>query len=302
MNMKAEMNANKVIARGAFCLALGALSFMSPVFAAQNKGANADTPEETARRQARSVHLRYIGFPSGVTGAAVTVTPREVAPGTYFCTIGWSSGYCGIQELPGGDRTVIFSVWDPGDPHDYDAKQENVREEHRARVLYADPYMDVARFGGEGTGARTMAGYSWMNDVPVRLKVISEPDGTNRTAFTCWLKEEASEGGWHKLATISTLNVGGGVNEMGSLHSFVEDFRRNYDSAKRVRKAEFSDIEVTYGTDGKWYPVTRAFFSADQTPSTNIDAGRIKDNPRAFFMATGGATTNSTTRLWRELK
>jgi len=47
--------------------------------------------------------------------------------------------------------------------------------------------------------------------------------------------------------------------------------------------------------------VTRALFSADGTPSENIDAGRVPGNPRAFFMSTGGSTTNATTRLWNEI-
>ena len=297
-----KVRTNTRITRGVICLAIVALAAMSPLKSDAKGGADADTPEETAKRQARSVHLRYISFPIGVTGAAVTVTPREVSPGTYFCAIGWNCGYCGFQELWGGERTVIFSVWDPGDPHDYEAKPENVKEEHRARVIYSDPLMDVARFGGEGTGARTMAGYDWMNDMPVRLRVTSEPDGTNRTAFTCWLQEESSEGGWHKLATISTINLGDGVPMFGNLHSFIEDFRRNYDSAKRVRRAEFSDVEVMLSADGKWHPVTRALFSADGTPSENIDAGRVPGRPNAYFMATGGSTTNATTQLWSEIK
>ena len=36
--------------------------------------------------------------------------------------------------------------------------------------------------------------------------------------------------------------------------------------------------------------------------SSNIDAGRVPDNPGAFFLATGGATTNATTRLWQEIR
>ena len=286
------MNIRKIVLAISACLAFTACASKVP-----DNALTGVAPEVLVKRQARSVHLRYMGYPKGVTGAAVTITPRDVAPGTYFCTIGWGSGYCGIQELPGGERTVIFSVWDPGDPHDYEAKQENVKEEHRARVLYADKFMDVARFGGEGTGARTMAGYGWINDLPVRLKVTSEPDGTNRTAFTCWLQEEESEGGWHKLATISTLNPEDGASGLGNIYSFVEDFLRNYNSATRVRKAEFSDVEVMLAEDGQWHPVTCAVFSADETPSGNIDAGKVAGTG-AFFLATGGDTKNVTTPLW----
>ena len=260
------------------------------------------SPEETARRQARSVHLRYPSPSPVISGAAVTVTVRKSHPGSYFMALGWNCGYCGIQELPDSRHVLIFSVWDPVDPFDFAAQPENVKLEHRAKVLYADPLMDVARFGGEGTGARTMAGYGWKIGQPVRFKIETEPDGTNRTAYTCWLQDASNADGWHKLATISTMNRSGQAPGFGLLHSFVEDFRRDYDSATRMRLAEFSGIEARSAEDGKWRPIVRATFSGDNTPSSNIDAGRVPDNPGAFFLATGGATTNATTRLWQEIR
>ena len=288
------------VARIAMCLAAGTMTIAAmPSLAASTL---VTTPDDAAKRQARSVHLRYRPSVKKIVGAIASVTPREVVPGTYFCTIGWNCGYCGIQELFGGEHVVIFSVWDPGDPYDFSAKQENVKEEHRAKVLYSDPLMDVARFGGEGTGARTMAGYSWKVGVPARLKVTTEPDGETRTAFTCWLQDASNADGWHKLATISTLNLNGVSSELGNLHSFVEDFRRDYKSLKNVRRAEFSGIEVLSAEDGRWHPVVDAVFSADETPSANVDGGRVPGNPGAFFLATGGATTNATTRIWSEVK
>ena len=256
-------------------------------------------PAELAKRQARSVHLRYEGLPQDVTGAAATVTIREAPPGTYFSVMCWSCGYCGLQCLANGEHRLIYSVWDPVDPHDYSARADAVKEDIRAKVLYADPMMEVSRFGGEGTGAKTMAKYDWEVGVPVRFRVETEAEGTNRTAFTCFLRDPGSEGGWRKLATISTMNRKGKAAQIGGIYSFVEDFRRNYDSAKRVRRAEFSDMEVR--TPAGWQPVERAMFTADPTPSKNIDAGRVKGNPRAFFLSTGGSTTNATTKLWAEI-
>ena len=263
---------------------------------------NGLSPEETAKRQARSVHLRYHDREPRISGAAVTVTVHEAHPGSYFMALGWSCGYCGIQELRNGSHVLLFSVWDPGDPHDYDAKPDTVKEEIRAKVLYSHPDMQVSRFGGEGTGAKTMAQYDWKVGEPVRFKVEIEPDGTNRTAFTCSLQDASDNGGWRRLATISTMNINGSAPDFGLLHSFVEDFLRNYDSAKLARRAEFSDIAVLSTDDGQWHPVQRAWFTGDSTPSTNVDGGRVPGNPHAFFLATGGSTTNATTSLWKEVK
>lgn len=255
--------------------------------------------EEVAKRQARSVHLRYYARPLKISGAAVTVTVRETYPGSYYMALGWSCGYCGIQELSDKSRVLIFSVWDPTDPHDYDAKPEAVREEERAKVLYANSELDVSRFGGEGSGVKAMAYYDWKVGQPVRFKVTTEPDGTNRTAFTCFL---GHEGTWYKLATISTMNIDGEAPDFGLLYSFVEDFQRNYKSAQNVRRAVFSDIKTLSSLDGRWHPIDRAWFSGDNTPSENVDAGRLEKDPLAFFLATGGSTTNATTRLNAEIK
>ena len=265
--------------------------------AAQNKQ---PSPEELVKRQARSVHLYYADCPkTGVTSAVSTVTVRKSYPGTYFAALVWDTGYCGIQDLMDGARVVIFSVWDPVDPFDFSARPETVQEDLRAKVLYADPLMDVARFGGEGSGARTMAGLAWKEGQPVTFKVDSEADGETRMKYTCSIKLGEDAGDWYKLATISTIRSKDRGLGITSLYSFVEDFRRNYESAKNDRRAEFSNILLFY--DGNWHKAQNAYFSADNTPSTNIDAGRIPETG-AFFLATGGATTNATTQLWQRIE
>lgn len=258
-------------------------------------GIVASTPEETAKRQARSVHLRYRGLPSEMSAVAVTLVPREVHPGTYFAAIGWNRGYCGLQELRNGKRKVIFSVWDPGNPFDFQAKPESVKEEHRAKVLYAAPGVEVSRFGGEGTGAKTMADFAWIAGEGVRFKVTCSPDGTDRMAYTCFVADPFSEDGWRRLATISTLGRGWIAN--GEVYSFVEDFMRNYDSAKRVRRAEYLNVEACAAGGDSWVKAADAQFTADATPSLNIDAGRVCGGGRnSFFLVTGGGTVNAVTR------
>lgn len=258
------------------------------------------SPEDLAARQARSVHLYYGNDPDGlISAAAATVTVRESYDGSYFAALVWDAGYCGIQDHIDGTRAIIFSVWDPVDPYDFTAKPDEVEEYLRAKIVYSAPEMSVDRFGGEGSGVRTMAGFAWRENKPFRFKVECEPYGDNRMLYTCYVKD-GEDGGfdWFKLASISTVRhpERGAVGGLGTLNSFVEDFMRNGESAKQARRAEFSDVEVFY--QGEWHQLTRAMFTGDSTPSLNVDAGKIPETG-AFFLATGGATTNATTELWQ---
>ena len=244
----------------------------------------ADKPAQTAKpedarqadlvkRQARSVHLLY-GIGGEFTGAQATVKVVETQPKTYFSILGWHQGYCGIQDW-GGERVFIFSVWDPTDPHDYEIKAEDMKEELRAKVLYHDPMVSVSRFGGEGSGAKTLTGLAWKEGEGVTARIECEE--------------------WTKIATISTIRDAK-VKGLGFIASFVEDFRRDYQSAKVSREAEFYDVAVKPAGSAEWTKVTQAVFTADDTPSTNIDAGRRGEG--TFFLKTGGGTVNGHTPLW----
>jgi hypothetical protein len=73
----------------------------------------------------------------------------------------------------------------------------------------------------------------------------------------------------------------------------VEDFKRDKDSTTKVREAHFGNAWVL-PEKGAWQAVTRARFTADSNPVTNINAGIAGDR---FFLATGGDTENKDTKL-----
>src|SRR5262249_38360567 len=100
---------------------------------------------------------------------------------------------------------------------------------------------------------------------------------------------------WKHLATFSTL-AGGKL--LSGCYSFVEDFRRNRISATQPRRARFGNGWVR-GRDGKWAALTEARFSADSNPVTNINAGAVG---RDFYLATGGATTNTSAKLGEQIR
>ena len=246
-------------------------------------------PEELAKRQARSVHLQYGNVKGGADAIRGTVTVTETQTNTYFCILAWNTGYCGIQDKGAGGKILIFSIWEPSDPFDFGARPENVKEDVRAQVLYAAPNVDVARFGGEGTGARTMTPIDWRVGESVTVQIESSPCGTNRMSYTCLWKEPKT-GSLVPIATISTLKkVDPAIGGLNGIYSFVEDFWRNYHSATLSRRAEFSNIEVRPHRQIQWDAVTSAKFTADQTPSNAIDAGRAANG--AFFLQTGGAAS-----------
>ena len=230
-------------------------------------------------RAARSVHLWY------KAPAAVTfyneVTVEQSVPASYFCVCGFNHGYFGIQELGDGRKVVIFSVWDP-------AKGDNpgaVPEEERVKVLHSGEGVRIRRFGGEGTGGQSMFDYDWKvgQTCKCMVKVVVDGDRTSYAAYF-YIDEEKQ---WKHVATFQTITGG---DLLGGYYSFIEDFRRDGQSARQSRRARFGGGWVKTG-DGQWLPLTEATFTADNTPTMNIDAGPADDR---FFLQTGGDTANHT--------
>jgi hypothetical protein len=230
----------------------------------------------------RSVHLRY-DAPEG-TAFYNEVMVDQSAGGTYFCACGFNMGYFGIQELVGGKKVVIFSVWEPGPQNDPNA----VAEDRRVRLVAKDDKVRTGRFGNEGTGGQSFLDYDWKVGQTYRFFVTARAAG-QRTEYAAYfyLPEEKD---WKHLATFSTL--AGGALVRGD-YSFVEDFRRDRVSVTQARRAHYGNGWVRT-KDGRWAPLARARFTGDNNPALNIDGGADEDR---FFLATGGATENKTARL-----
>ena len=235
----------------------------------------------------RSVHLVY---PAAEGVAFINdITIDQSAPGTYFMVCGWNKGYFGLQELGNGKKLLIFSVWDSeqNDP-------KAVEEDRRTKLLYKDEKVRTGRFGGEGTGGQSFFDYDWKPKETYRFLVTARPDGPDRTAYAGYFFEpERHE--WRRLVTFSTVTGG---KDLGGYYSFIEDFKRDRLSTTKVRKAH-SGIGYVRNKDGKLAELTRARFTADANPVTNIDAG-VDGNQ--FFLVTGGDTKNAGTKLRDTMK
>jgi Domain of unknown function (DUF3472)/Domain of unknown function (DUF5077) len=220
----------------------------------------------------RSVHL---GYPApGGTAMTLEMTVKKSAPGSYFMACGWDKGYFGIQEQGNGKKVVIFSVWD--------SAQDNpkaVPEEKRVKVLHKDDAVRIGRFGGEGSGGQSFHDFDWKLDTPYRFQVTSKPDGERTEYAGFFYKPETKT--WTHLVTFSTIT--GGKNLSG-YYSFVEDFKRDKVSTTKTRQAEFANGWVKPLT-GDWVPLSKARFTGDANPVTNIDAGKAGSG---YYLATGG--------------
>jgi len=238
--------------------------------------------ESQPPRAARSVHL---GYPAPEAVAFYNeLTVEKSVPGSYFMACGFRHGYFGIQELSGGRKVVIFSVWDPtqGDnPH-------AVAEDQRVEVLYQDDAVEARRFGGEGTGGQSFFKYDWKPGEGYRFLVTATAT-PGKTAFAAWFfLPETNQ--WKHLVTFRTRTGG---EPLKGLYSFIEDFRRDGPSAQEVRRALLGNAWVR-DSAGQWNPLTKARFTAsgaEWEAKDTIDAGVVGSR---FYLQTGGDTTTTT--------
>ena len=240
-----------------------------------------NAPAQNEPRAARSVHLWWPAPAADIFYNELTV--EQSVPGSYFMACGFQHGYFGIQELANGRKVVLFSVWDPSNSSDPAARADHVAAEARAEVLHHDPDVRVTRFGGEGTGAKSMWDYQWRPGETCRFCLRATVEG-EKTAFAAFFRP-AGETPWKHLATFRTVTKG---TPLRGLYSFIEDFRRDGKSPHEVRRARFGPGWART-KEGEWVALTRTKFTADRTPLENIDAG-LAD--AGFFLVTGGETKN----------
>lgn len=234
----------------------------------------------------RSVHL---GYPAPESVAFYNeVKVEKTARGTYFMVCGWKDGYFGIQQGGDGHRQLIFSVWDAYKGDDPSA----VPDGQRVILRYQDPQVRVGRFGGEGTGGQSFLPFPWRVGLTYRFLVTAKPVA-RRTEFSGWIFDPRRQA-WRKLVTFSTVTEGRALKDC---YSFIEDFKRDRASTKRLRQATYGQ-GWAQGLDGEWHFLDRARFTADRNPVLNINAG-TRDG--RYFLSTGGPTQNTDTPLWNTM-
>jgi hypothetical protein len=243
--------------------------------------AAADAPPPGAPpRAARSVHLHYPAPEGDAFYNELTV--EQSVPGSYFMAAGFSHGYFGIQEQSRSQKVVLFSVWDPTKGND----AKNVPVEQRVEVLHQDPEVQVKRFGGEGTGGQCFLKYDWKAGQTYRFLVRVKVEG-DKSAYSGYFYTPENKA-WKHLVTFRTKTGG---DKLKGLYSFVEDFKRDTNSATQTRRAAFGNAWI-HTTD--WKPLTNARFTASSSQweaKETVDAG-VADGH--FYIQTGGQTKTLT--------
>lgn len=241
--------------------------------------AQAQTPEELKARQCRSVHLNAAPIAPKAKALYVEVKPLETANGTYFCATNFNQGYIGMQQLSSGQHALIFSVWDPVSKGN---DQSAVPEEERALLLQKGEGVQTRRFGGEGTGGNSMRIYDWKLGETAKFLVVEKQDAPGFRQIAGYIFNENAKK-WELLSCWRTQEAPDGLSYSCS---FVEDFQRNYESTKHVRRAAFGPV-FSRGADGRWVQANKFVFTGDPTPSDHVRAEFDKQNA-CFSIATGG--------------
>ena len=237
---------------------------------------------EREPRAARSVHLGWQAPEADWFYLEMTV--RESVPGSYFMACGWNTGYFGIQELGDRRKVVIFSVWDPTRGDD----PNQVAAEDRVELVAQRPDVRIRRFGGEGTGGQCMASCEWEIGKPMPFLLGARIEG-EKTAYAGYVWNERKSQ-WEQLVS---FRVRTGGQPLRGLYSFVEDFRRNYQSAKQVRSADFGNGWVR-SVAGDWVPLDKARFTASGAEWEARETINALVVDRHFRLVTGGDTQQTT--------
>ena len=246
-----------------------------------------EDPELLAKRQCRSVHVMQQGHPAQASALYNEVKAKTSVPGTYFCAMNFDDGYIGFQEQSNGKKVIIFSIWDPVAHGD---NPNSVPEEERTKLVKLGENARSGRFGGEGTGGQSFVDYPWTVGENMRFLVCVKKMGKFKEISGYYFNNKDKS--WDLISKWKTHSS---EKELSFSVGFVEDFMRNFESAKKARGAFFGP-SFAY-KDGKWHPNTSVTFTGEPTPSTNVMAD-IQPNG-SVLLQTGGETKMTDFKLFQ---
>ena len=233
---------------------------------------------------APSVHIGYQHPDPKATYLAYynEIRVEKTTKHTFFCTAGFDVGYLGIQDH-GSGPLAIFSVWDKGGGQN---NSRAVAEADRTQVLYIHPKAKSSRFGGEGSGAKTMLPYAWEvgKTYAFLLQLTPQEQGTH---YTAWISEKGMA--WEKIASYQTVMT---KKNLRGFYSFVEDYARNGTTGQHVRLAHYPQ-PATMTDAGTWQRVTNGSGTIADDLIQNGHSG-VKNN--TFFSQSGAETADYKTQ------
>ena len=143
---------------------------------------------------------------------------------------------------------------------------------------YEAPGVDYARFGNEGTGARTLTPFAWQLGVKYHFAIREDVRG-KWLRYTCWFGD-GSTGSWTKIAALDCPVQTRGLT---GLYSFCEDFRR--DGYDKEHRCVFGPCCAYEDGSAVCHKSAHCTFTAASEEGNNINATA---HERGFSLCTGG--------------
>jgi len=216
----------------------------------------------------------WLDYQEGLrTSGDVIMTDMQVeatALYTYYAGLVWNNGYMGLQRGGGNGfyKHVHFSVWDPSGGG-------------VAELVWADRDVVTERFGGEGTGWKSMWPFNWQENTTYRL-CVTLTHTNSATDYAAYFFDPTA-GTWKHLATFRRSD---GQLSFSYVASFVEDFGGTVNSR---RSCLFGNAWLRTFQSG-WIDMRTASYATGNS-KTNKDADVVGT---MFRLETGGNTTNDT--------
>lgn len=211
-----------------------------------------------------SVHLKY-QLPQEIAANTewfyneVTVPVGQDVLGSYFMADGFTGGYFGMQVNSPTERHVLFSIWSPFNTDD----PKKIPDSLKIKLLKKGSTVHAGEFGSEGSGGQSYLNYPWVAGKTYAFLIHAQADAAAKTTtFTAYFKE-AGAAEWQLIASFKRPVSG---FYLKGLYSFLENF--NPEMGTLTRKVNFGN-QWAIDTNGKWYAVNDAQFTADATANIN---------------------------------
>lgn len=240
----------------------------------------------SAQNRAPSVYLDYKDF---YEGDIIINTLRVASPSplyTYYNAMCFGGGvdgggYCGMQNSPQGPN-FIYSLWDPTTVH------EAIRAE------YIGEETNIANFGGEGTGLRSLNyKVGWLPNQWYTF-VTRVWNLNDHSYYGFWVFDQTNNS-WHHLVTMNYPVKN--LKFTSRTSAFIEDWMGNGSSVREIHRKEGWRRKL----NSQWFALNQATIariSPDDGCANfieNYDGGVI--NNEYFFIKSGGSNTHPVTNI-----
>ncbi|ODN03296.1 hypothetical protein Ocin01_03374 [Orchesella cincta] len=231
-------------------------------------------------RRGPSVHLSYPLPEASDTEYfynEIYVPKGQDLVGAYFCAMGFSGGYFGIQVNSSEERRVLFSVWSE---YSTDIPGE-IPEEYKVNLIRKGEDVYVGEFGNEGSGAQSYLQYMWEPEKSYKFIVHARPINEEHTMYTAWFNDGSSPNAWNLIASFDKPKVS---TFFKGPYSFSENFIP--EMGYQERHCLFANQWACDST-GNWTELTKANFTADATAAKetrmDVSGGVGIDGDRTKF-------------------